>query len=448
MSHSRRIPVLAFALFLFLPCMLTGCARETTAEHAANVYAAQEMAAAPLHGNLPDYSLPPDKLAKAQKLVSYRETMHFATRIWGIVSLLLLLGLGVIGWMCDTAVKATKSRWGQVYLFLLLYLIVNFLVSLPLDLYDQHRQLKDGFSVQSWASYFGDAGKSFVLAWLIGGLVLMLLFWVIRKFPRRWWLVFWGFSIPIVLFGIFAAPYINLLFDKFEPLQLHNPELVARLEQVVAKGHMNIPPERMFLMKASEKVTTLNAYVTGFGASKRVVVWDTSLQKGTPDEVLFIFGHESGHYVLGHIVYGVFFSILTLLLLLFLGYLFVRGAIARFGPLWKVPAQEDWAALAVLLLAFSIFSAIAEPIQASFSRRDEHAADVYGQEAIHGLVADPQTVAKEAFDVLGANSLSDPNPNPLYEFWTYDHPAIGRRAAFSKAYDPWAAGVQPKYFPK
>ena len=110
MSHSRRIPVLAFALFLFLPCMLTGCARETTAEHAANVYAAQEMAAAPLHGNLPDYSLPPDKLAKAQKLVSYRETIHFATRIWGIISLLLLLGLGVIGWMRDTALRVGHNK--------------------------------------------------------------------------------------------------------------------------------------------------------------------------------------------------------------------------------------------------------------------------------------------------------------------------------------------------
>ena len=186
----------------------------------------------------------------------------------------------------------------------------------------------------------------------------MLLFWVIRRFPQRWWLVFWGFSIPIVLFGIFAAPYINLLFDKFEPLQLHNPELVARLEQVVEKGHMNIPPERMFLMKASEKVTTLNAYVTGFGASKRVVVWDTSLQKGTPDEVLFIFGHESGHYVLGHIVYGVFFSILTLLL----------SALSRVS-LRSRSDLEVWAALegacagglgrtcCAMLLAFSIFSA-------------------------------------------------------------------------------------------
>jgi STE24 endopeptidase len=439
----RRI---ALSLCLLLPCIAH--AAETPAEHAANAYAANEMAAAPIHGNLPDYSLPPDKLAKAQHLVPFREFIHFAPAIWNIIALLILLQLGFFGWMRDTAVKVSSNRWAQGYLFLLLFILTNFLIGLPLELYDQHRQLKDGFSVQSWPSYFGDDAKSLALVWIFGGLVFMLLFWVIRKFPRRWWFIFWCTAVPITLFSIFVAPYINLLYDKFEPLQLHNPELVARLEQVVEKGHMNIPPERMFLMKASAKVTTLNAYVTGFGSSKRVVVWDTSLQKGTSDEVLFIFGHESGHYVLGHIVIGVVVSIFSLLVLLYLGYQFVQWAIAKFGPRWRIPDQRDWTAFALLWLAFSIFSFVLEPIQSAFSRHDEHAADVYGQEAIHGLVADPQTVAKNAFNVLGANSLSDPNPNPFYEFWTYDHPAIGRRAAFSKAYDPWAPGYEPKYFKK
>jgi STE24 endopeptidase len=446
MKLHRR--ALIFAVGLMLCCSLSARASETPAEHAANVYAAQEMAAAPTHGNLPDYSLPPDKFAKMQSLVVTRETLHFVNEALGIVILLLLLGLGVLGWMRDKAVAVSRNRWAQGYVFLLLFLSANFILALPLDVYEQHLQLKFGFSVQSWPSYFGDAAKSFALTWVIGGLLLMLLFWVIRKFPRRWWLVFWGVSIPLVLLGIFVSPYFNVLFDKFEPLQLHHPELVAQLEQVVEKGHMDIPPERMFLMKASEKVTTLNAYVTGFGASKRVVVWDTSIAKGTPDEVLFIFGHESGHYVLGHIVMGVYVTIGALLLALLLGYLFVQWAIARFGVRWRIPAQGDWAALGVLLLAFSLLGVIAGPIQATFSRQDEHAADVYGQEAIHGLVADPQTTARDAFDVLGANSLADPNPNLLYEFWTFDHPAIGRRAAFAKDYNPWAPGVEPKYFRK
>jgi Zn-dependent protease with chaperone function len=374
--------------------------------------------------------------------------MHFAEEIWGLVSLALLLAFGVVAWMRNVAVARGDNRWLQGFVFIFLFNLITSLVTLPLDLYAQHLQREYGLSVQGWASWFGDQGKSFVLGLIVLDLVMMLLFWVIRKFPHHWWFVGWLVCIPLVLFGIFVSPYINLLYDKFEPLQQSNPALVTQLEKVVEKGHMNIPPDRMFLMKASAKVTTLNAYVTGFGSSKRVVVWDTSLQKGTPDEVLFIFGHESGHYVLNHIVYGVIFAIGGLLVLLFLGFHFVQWSIAKFGERWGVPSQNDWAAFAVLLLAFSIFGLIAEPVQNTFSRHDEHAADVYGQEAIHGLVADPQTVAKGAFDVLGENSIVDPNPNPFFEFWTGSHPSIGRRAAFAKAYDPWAPGVEPKYFKK
>jgi STE24 endopeptidase len=435
-------------LCLLLPFVLAGCASETPAEHAANVYASQEMAAAPLHGNLPDYSLSPGDLSKSQHLTAIRVTMHFAEEAWGIVSLLLLLSLGVIAWMRNTAVKVSSNRWAQGYVFLLLYLIAGFLLSLPLNVVSQHLSRKYGLSVQHWGSWFGDQAKGFALTWIIGGLLLMLLFWIIRKMPRSWWLVFWGFSIPIILFGIFAAPYIEPLFNKYEPLQKTNPELVAQLEKVVQKGHMDIPPERMFLMRASEKVTTLNADVEGFGHSKRVVVWDTSIQKFKPDEIVFVFGHESGHYVLGHIVIGILFSFVGVFLSLFLGYHFVQWAIRRFGAAWDIPDQADWAALAVLLLAFSLLGLISEPINNVFSRHDEHAADVYGQEAIHGLVADPQATAKGAFDVLGTTSFADPNPSPFYEFWTYSHPAIGRRAAFGKAYNPWAPGMEPKYFKK
>jgi Zn-dependent protease with chaperone function len=276
----------------------------------------------------------------------------------------------------------------------------------------------------------------------------MLLFWVIRKFPKRWWVVFWVCTIPIIFFGIYVAPYIEPIFYHYEPLTKTNPGLVAKLEEVVQKGNMNIPPERMFLMKASAKVTTLNADVEGFGASKRVVVWDNTITKATPDEIVMVFGHESGHYVLGHIAKGLTFSIVLLLVTIYLGFLFVQWALRKFGVAWKIPAQEDWAALAVLLLAFSIFGAITEPMNSAYTRSQEHAADVYGQEAVHGIVANPQAAAQGAFDVLGETSLADPNPNQFYEFWTYSHPAIGRRAAFAKVYDPWAPGFEPKYFKK
>jgi STE24 endopeptidase len=438
----------AIACLVLLPLSLAGCATETPAEHTANLYAAQQLAAAPPHGNLPDYTLSPSDLAKAQHLSTVHETLHFGDEAWSILSLLLLLGLGAIAWMRDTAVNVSTNRWAQGYVFLFLYVLAGTLLSLPIDLYAQHLSLQYGLSVQSWPSWFGDQAKAFALTWIIGGLLLMLLFWIIRKLPRSWWFAFWCVSIPILLFGIFVAPYIEPIFFKYQPLEQTNPALVAQLEQVVEKGHMNIPPERMFLMKASAKLTTINADVEGFGASKRVVVWDTTISKMTPDEIVFVFGHESGHYVLGHIASTVIFTLAILLITLYLGYLFVQGALRKFGARWGVTSQNDWAALAVLLLAFSLFGTLLEPIENAYSRMHEHAADVYGQEAIHGLVPDPQSTAVRAFDVLGKTSFADPNPSPLYEFWTYSHPSIGRRAAFGKAYNPWIPEMDPKYFKK
>ncbi len=439
-----RSLLLSLALFAFL---LAGraCASETAAEHSANVYAANELARAPLHGNLPDYHLPPADLAKAQHLATVYRTSHFAEEFWGILQLALVLFSGLVAHMRDRAVRFSRYRWLQAYAFSFLFLLAAFLLNLPLALYLHHISRRYGLSVQHWPGWFGDQAKSFLLAWLIGGLLLMLLFWIMGKLPRLWWLAFWACTVPLSLFGLFVMPYVEPLFFHYEPLTQSHPELVQRLEQVAARGQMDIPPERMFLMQASAKLTTLNADVEGFGHSKRVVVWDTAIQKLTPDQILFVFGHESGHYVLGHILRGLLLSFIGSFALFLSGSYAIRFALARFGARWRIPALQDWGTAAVLLLIFALLNALAEPVAATISRAQEHAADVYGQEAIHGLVADPQLTAQTAFDVLGSTSFDDPHPSRWYELWTFDHPAIGRRAAFAHAYNPWAAPFTPKY---
>ncbi|HEY4359142.1 MAG TPA: M48 family metalloprotease [Acidobacteriaceae bacterium] len=461
MLKKSRLQFSGILLLLIVLCARTQEARasETPAEHAANVYAAQELAAAPPHGNLPDYSLPPDKLAKAQHLDTIRTVTSFGGTIWDILQLALLLWLGVIAWIRDRAVEAAarlRARGKRIrafcrecVVFTGLFTVVTELLNLPLGLYRHHLAVDYGFSIQSWASWWSDTGKSFAIALGITLFLAALLKLLIRLLPRAWWAVCWAIVTPLVIFATYLAPLVlDPLYNKFEPLQQSHPELVAQLEKVVAKGHMDIPPERMFLMEASAKVTTINAYVTGFGSSKRVVVWDTSLQKGKPDQLLFIFGHESGHYVLGHVRNGLVLVILGLLVAFFLGYHLIRWAIRRYGGDWRIPSQSDWGAIAVLFFAFTIFEVVSQPIENSISRIVEHNADVYGQEAIHGLVANPQETAQTSFDVLGESVLDRPNPNLFVEFWLDSHPAIGRRAAFAHAYDPWAPGMEPKYFSK
>jgi STE24 endopeptidase len=278
----------------------------------------------------------------------------------------------------------------------------------------------------------------------------MLLFFLIRKSPRRWWLWLWFPAMAFTLLTVFATPYvIDPLFNKFEPLSESNPALVAQLERVVARGKgIDIPPERMFLMKASDKVTTLNAYVTGFGASKRVVVWDTAIAKGTPNEILFTFGHEMGHYVLGHIVRGMAFGFLCMLVVFFAGFHLAQFLLRRFGPKWGVAGQQDWAALVVFVLVASVLNFLGEPVGSAFSRAQEHAADVYGEEVVHGIVGDPQATGEATFQKLGESSLVDPDSPAFVNWWAGSHPPIWFRAAFAKHYDPWGPKAEPKYFAK
>jgi Zn-dependent protease with chaperone function len=181
------------------------------------------------------------------------------------------------------------------------------------------------------------------------------------------------------------------------------------------------------------------------GASKRVVVWDTTIQKTNPDEVLAVVGHELGHYVLGHTWKGFLFFTGGLLVGLFVAFRTLRWALARWGKAWGVRGQEDWAALAALLLIFHVLEFVGTPVGNGFSRMQEHAADVYGLEVTHGILPNSQQVAAQSFQKMGDIDLADPNPSQFITFWLYSHPPLGERLEFAHNYDPWSKGESPKY---
>jgi STE24 endopeptidase len=414
---------------------------------ASNTTATEAQALREAAQNQTAYTLPPQKLKLAKELFRDRTALHFLAEGWGILQLVLLLALGVSARMRDVAERVTKSRWAQCFVFVFLFLLLTALLNAPLRLYGHHVSLAYGLSVQRWGSWFADLGKSFLLEWIVAGLLAMVLFWVIRWSPKRWWFWFWIPTMVAVLFGVFLSPIlVDPLFNKFEPLQQRNPALVAQLEKVVARSGVTLPPDRMFFMRASSKVTSMNAYVTGFGPSKRLVLWDTTIAAATSDELAGVFGHELGHYALHHIVQGLLFTAVFLLAGFFVGQRMTWWLLARCGARWRIRSQNDWACLAVLVLVLNVLNFFAEPIENSFSRSIEHAADVYGQEAIHGIVADPQTTTQQGFQKLGENSLDDPTPHPFVDFWSDGHPATASRAAFALAYNPWTAGQHPKYF--
>src|SRR6266403_1981750 len=242
-----------------------------------------------------------------------------------------------------------------------------------------------------FASYF--LGGLFLFLILLG----LILFAVMRRSPRRWWLYFWFPAVLILLGLIVITPLvIDPLFNKFDPLGKEHPDLVASIEKLTKHAGVPIPPERMFLMEASRKTKAINAYVTGLGASKRVVIWDTTIQKTSNDECLFIVGHELGHYVLGHVRQGFLVGAAGLLVAFYLLFRGLHWALDRWAGDWKLYGQEDWASLAVLLLLLQLLLFVSSPVISGYSRMQEHAADVYGLEVIHGLVPNSEEVAAHA----------------------------------------------------
>jgi Zn-dependent protease with chaperone function len=245
---------------------------------------------------------------------------------------------------------------------------------------------------------------------------------------------------------VFITPVIiDPLFNKFEPLNAAHPELVSAMESVVQRAGMNIPRERMFLMHASEKSRQINAYVTGIGASQRVVVWDNTIRNTSLPETLFVFGHEMGHYVLHHIRNGFILSVVFLLVLLFAGFHALHWVLGRWGGLWGIYGPEDLASLPVILLLLYATLFLCSPIINAYSRYEEHQADVYGLEVIHGIVPNSSEVAMHAFQVLGEIDLADPNPPAFIAFWLYSHPPLADRLVFARNYDPWSKGESPQF---
>src|SRR5579863_3209042 len=290
------------------------------------------------------YTLPPDKLAKAHALYNIDFTLFFVTSLWAFVVLFVMLQMrfGVV--LREWAERASQRRFLQAAMVTCAFAFVMTVVQLPFDVYGHHIGLAYGLSVQHWGSWFADWGKSLGLEFVFVTFVGWIFYGVLRRSRRRWWFYFWLALIPIVVFIMFVAPVVvEPMFNQYEPLAAHHPELVAQIERVIERAGMNIPPERMYEMKASEKTTELNAYVSGFGATKRVVVWDNTMRQMTIPETLYVFGHEMGHYVLGHIPQEIAINLLLLLVLFYIGYWLANRLVGRYGEKWDIRDLSDWA---------------------------------------------------------------------------------------------------------
>lgn len=395
---------------------------------------------------LTDYRLPPEKLRKAEALYRTGTALYLAGTLYGFAVLVLLLRSGASVKFRNWAESATSRRWVQALVFApLLYVSID-LLTLPLSIYSHHLQQSYGLSIQSWPSWWGDWLKGELLNTALATGLVWALYALIRHSPKRWWLYGWLSFIPLLLLLVFIQPiFVDPLFHHFDPLEAKQPRLLREIEKVMQRGGLEIPRDRIFEMQASDQYTTYNAYVTGLGSSKRVVIWDTTSRHLTIPETMFVFAHEQGHYVLHHLWQGMISGIAGFLAAIHLAYRLVHGMLARWGPRYGVRGVDDWASLPFFLLLLSLFTTLGQPIGNAISRYLEHQADIYALEAIHGLVADSPQVAAHTFQKLGENALAYPHPHPLYVGWVYTHPPIADRLRFSLTYQPWKTAQPLRY---
>ena len=446
--------VVGFLLLLFLTLALSSAAHVAQANSGADATQGETSAADSSEQVKEDeaeeevttYALSPEEYERAVAYAGARNWLYFISIGWGIAVVLLILFAGVSAKFRDWAEGVSSNSFIQAILFVPLLVLALDLLDLPTSIYGHWLSLRYEQSIQGWGSWAWDWTKGELIGLVISIPMIWLLYFVIRKSPQRWWFYFWLTTIPFIILLIWLVPVIiTPLFFDFEPLAETEPALVERIGEVVGRTELEIPPDRMFEMKASEKLNSVNAYVTGFGTSKRVVVWDTTLEKMTADQTLFIFGHEMGHYVLNHILRGIAIAIGTILVFLYLGYRGIHWLVARWGERWGVRGVDDWASFPALLLVLAVLGFFSSPVTNAMSRYQEHEADIYGLEVVHGIVPESNRVAAESFQILGEINLADPEPSEFIKLWRYSHPPLAERVEFAHGYDPWGKGEEPRF---
>ena len=341
-----------------------------------------------------------------------------------------------------TGFSARLRNWSQrigrrwfftLAVYFILFTIITSIVDLPRAYYEEFvRAHAYGLSNQTLAKWWTDTLTSLALSCLIGPLVVWVPYLLLRKSPTRWWLYTAAALVPFIVVGNLIAPvWIAPLFNKFEPMR--DTALEARILALASRA--GIEGSRVFEVNKSVDTKTLNAYVAGVFNTKRIVLWDTTLARMNDRELLFVMGHEMGHYALGHVWQGIVLSSIAIMIALYMAYRSAGTVLTRYGARFGFTALSDIASLPLLLALSAVFSLAITPFELGFARHMEHEADRFGLE-----ITQTSHSAATAFVKLQTDALAVPRPGRLYTIWRESHPPLGERIDFANDYHPWREG--------
>ncbi|HEU5305013.1 MAG TPA: M48 family metallopeptidase [Gemmatimonadales bacterium] len=364
--------------------------------------------------------------------------------LWGVETALgllipaLILFTGFSASMRDGARRVGRRWLPTVAIYALIFTVVMAVITLPLAYYGGYvRQHAYGLSNQSLGRWFGDWLKGVAVSGVGLTLVLWIPYLLLRKSPNRWWLYAGLASIPVAALALVITPvWVDPLFNQYGPMK--DKALEARILALADRA--GIQGSRVYEVNKSVDTKAVNAYVTGLGGTKRIVLWDTILAKLEPDQVVFVMAHEMGHFVLRHTLAFILGAAVLTIASLYVVHRVAGRLIARFSGRFGFDRLSDVASFPLLLFLGSLVSFVMTPALLAFSRHQEHEADRFALEMTRANRA-----AGSTFVRLQQENLTVPRPGPLYMVWRGSHPSLGERVDFANRYRPWEQGEALRY---
>ena len=370
---------------------------------------------------IPDYlngCLSEDEFAKTVRYTVSKQKFSLFHTFCNAIVLLAFIFSGIFG-----KIEVFLAQWGlHPYLEGIIFIyIISFILSFlmfPFSVYSEFViEKKFGFSNMTVSMFIVDIIKSTIIGIVLSFPLLLALFWFIDRAGDMWWIFAFGFTgifqIAItILYPLVIAP----LFNKFEKLE--DGSLSERLFNLALK--LNFSISGIFKMDGSKRSKHSNAYFTGFGKSRRIVLFDTLLKLLGDNEIEAVLAHEIGHYKKRHLIKGIILSFAVMLC----GF-FILSLLLHYEPLFLTFGflkSSSYGIIVLMMLFASPFTFYLAPLFNWLSRRNEYEADRFAVLAVKNRES-----LRDALLKLGKDNLSNPVPHPLYSFFHYSHPALGER---------------------
>jgi STE24 endopeptidase len=342
-------------------------------------------------------------------------------RIAAVVSMgatILFLFGGLLNWLNSFI---AEQGWGPVTSGIIFFMVLIYgetLINIPFSFYNTFSiEKRFGFTNQTLSLWVTDLIKSLILNTLLLGFLLYVLLWLILTLPDLWWLAGWVFVLLFSISLLYISPYvIEPLFNKFKPMK--DSSLEGRIKETMARTGLKI--NRVFSMDASKRSSHSNAYFTGIGHVKRIVLFDTLLANHEDDEIIAILAHEAGHWKKKHIVKMLILSQTIGLIGFYLAHKLTAGDFLAEIFNLNIPTIHAKLLLVVFIGTLALFPL--KPFMAYISRRHEVEADNFALQ----LSGAPGPMAN-ALIKLGKDNLANLHPHPLYAAAYYSHPPLAQR---------------------